>query len=304
MLHSAGAFRLVAVVHHMDITTFVTPLNRKITFCTYNCNNYDAAKYDFAKEMFPKCDFLLLQETWKTENEFIRMFKNDFPESECISASQMDLDGIKAGRPYGGVAICYHASLKGKIEIIPTVSKSICALKITIEQISIVIVNVYMPCSENIDALDKYTNILEEISAICIKSATQHLIIAGDWNADPSRNDRRTTLFKEFMAQENLFNVLDMNIANVPYTYWNQRVSPPTTSTVDHFLLSPNLANSVVKYETIFQHNDFSDHFPVILTLDINMKYHKMHKKEFKPSVAWYKCNDANIENYKKNTDN
>ena len=101
-----GAFRPVAVVHHMDIVLLVTPLNRKITFCTYNCNNYDAAKYDFAKEMFSKCDFLLLQETWKTESEFIRNFKNDFPESECISATQMDLDDIKAGRPYGGVAIC------------------------------------------------------------------------------------------------------------------------------------------------------------------------------------------------------
>ena len=288
----------------MDIASLITPLNRKITFCTYNSNNYDAAKYDFVKEMFSKCDFLLLQETWKTENEFIRKFKNDFPESECISASQMDLDGVKAGRPYGGVAICYHANLKCKIDIIPTDSKSICALKITIEQISILIVNIYMPCSENIEALDKYTNILQEISTLCIKSATQHLIIAGDWNADPCRNDRRTTLFKEFMAQENLINVLDMNIANVPYTYWNQRVSPPTTSTVDHFLLSPNLANTVVQYETIFQHNDFSDHFPVILTLDINMKYHKTHKKEFKPSVAWYKCNDANIENYQKDMDN
>ena len=280
-----------------------TPLDKQITFCTYNSNNYDAAKYDFAKEMFSKCDFLLLQETWKTENEFIRKFKNDFPESECIAASQMDLDGIKVGRPYGGVAICYHAGLKCKIERVPSESKNICALKISFEPFSILLVNAYMPCSENIDALDKYTNILEEISSLCIKSATQHLILAGDWNADPSRNDRRTTLFKNFIEQENLINVLEKDIANVPYTYWNQRVIPPTTSTVDHFLISPNLANTVVQYETVFQHNDFSDHFPVMLTLDINMKYHKTHKKEFKPSVAWYKCNNTNIESYKKNMD-
>ena len=254
--------------------------------------------------MFSKCDFLLLQETWKREKEFITNFKKDFPESECIAASQMDLDGIKAGRPYGGVAICYHANLKCKIVKIPSDSKSICALKISIDEISILLINVYMPCSENNEALDKYTKILEEISSLCIKSATQHLIITGDYNADPSRNDRRTTLFKNFISQENLINILDMNIANVPYTYWNQRVTPPTTSTVDHFLISPNLANTVVKYETVFQHNDFSDHFPVMLTLDINIKYQKTHKKEFKPSVAWHKCDETNIENYKENMDN
>ena len=119
MSHTAGTLRPVAVAHHMDIVKLVAPLNKKITFCTYNSYNYDAVKYDFAKEMFSKCDFLLLQETWKRENEFITNFKKDFPESECIAASQMDLDGIKAGRPYGGVAICYHGSLKCKIVKIP-----------------------------------------------------------------------------------------------------------------------------------------------------------------------------------------
>ena len=253
--------------------------------------------------MFPKCDFLLLQETWKTESEFIRIFKKDFPNSECIAASQMDLDGIKPGRPYGGVAICYHSSLKCKIETISTNSKSICALKLGIDQISILLVNVYMPCSDNNDALEKYMNILDEIRALCTKSATQHLIIAGDWNADPIRNDRRTSFFNTFIAQEGLINVLDNDIANVPYTYWNQRVTPPTTSTVDHFLLSPNLTNTVTQYETVFQHNDFSDHFPVMLTLNINVNYQKTYKKEFKPSVAWHKCNDTNIESYKKHMD-
>ena len=70
---------------------------------------------------------------------------------------------------------------------------------ISYEPFSILLVNAYMPCSENIDALDKYTNILEESISLCIKSATQHLILGGDWNADPSRNDRRTTLFKIFI---------------------------------------------------------------------------------------------------------
>ena len=275
-----------------------------ITFCTYNANNYDATKYDFAKELFPKCDFLLLQETWLNECEFIRRFKNEFPTSECIAASQMDLDGIKAGRPYGGVAICYHTNLNCKVEPIQTSSKSICALKISIGQLSLLLVNVYMPCSDNIEAIEKYRSILEEISSLCIKSATQHLILAGDWNADPRRRDIRTTVFTEFISQENLFNALDKDISNVPYTYWNQRVTPPSTSTVDHFLLSPNLENTMVKYETIFQHNDFSDHFPVMLTLNIDMKYHKTHKKEFRPCVAWHKCEDINIESYKEKIDN
>ena len=163
----------------IKISIIQNDCKNQLTFCTYNANNFDAVKYDFAKEMFPKCDFLLLQETWLTENEFIRKFKNEFPASECISASQMDLDGIKAGRPYGGVAICYHSNLKCRIEPIHTKSKNICALKISFDQFSILLANVYMPCSDNIDAMEKYRNILEEISTICTKNSTQHLILAG-----------------------------------------------------------------------------------------------------------------------------
>ena len=75
-------------------------VNNHMTFCSYNLYNYSQIKYDFVKEIFNKSSFILLQETWHCENEFILKFKNDFPNSECISASKMDLDGIKVGCPY------------------------------------------------------------------------------------------------------------------------------------------------------------------------------------------------------------
>ena len=224
--------------------------------------------------------------------------------SECISASKMDLDGIKAGRPYGGIAICYHTYLKCQVEHITTNSKSICALKININDISFMLVNVYMPSSDKMEALEEYTTILQEVSSICIQSSTQHLILGGDWNADIARNDQRTKLFKDFILDENLINVLELDISNVPYTYENIRVNPATFSTIDHFLVSPNLGKIVTKYETIFSHNDFSDHFPVMLTLNTNIELLSFSKKEYKPCVAWHKCTDANISSYKQEIDN
>ena len=83
--------------------------NDSINLCSYNVKNYDPTKYNIIKELFDKCDFLFLQETWLIESEFICKFKNDFKRSTCISASKMDLDGIWVGRPYGGVSICYHS---------------------------------------------------------------------------------------------------------------------------------------------------------------------------------------------------
>ena len=279
-------------------------VNNHITFCSYNLNNYSQIKYELVKEIFNKCSFLLLQETWHVESEFIRKFKNDFPNSECISASKMDLDGIKVGRPYGGLAICYHSHLKCKVEYINTQSKSICALKIYVGNISLLLVNIYMPSSDKREAIDEYSVILQEVSSICIKSTTQYIILGGDWNADMAKNNMRTTLFKDFISDENLINSLDLDIANVPYTYENMRVNPPTFSTLDHFLISSNLSNIVINYETLFLHNDFSDHYPLKLTLNIDIGNFKTTKKEFIPCVAWYKCSEASKDWYKDETDN
>ena len=66
-------------------------LNDQIIFCSYNVKNYDLVKYDAVKTLFERCTFLLLQETWLSEVEFIRRFKNDFPNSECTSANKMDM---------------------------------------------------------------------------------------------------------------------------------------------------------------------------------------------------------------------
>ena len=57
------------------------------------------------------------------------------------------------------------------------------------------------------------------------------------------------------------------------------RVNPPTFSTLDNFLISPNLSNMVISYETLFLHNDFSEHFPVKLILNINIENFKTDKK-------------------------
>ena len=174
-----------------------------------------------------------------------------------------------------------------------------------IENISILLMNVYMPSSDNITALEEYSNILEEISNICIKSPTQHIILGGDWNADFSRKDGRTKLFKNFIVQEKLFCPLELKVADVPYTFFCSRSdgSPPSTSTIDHFLISPSLKSAVTKYEAHTIYNNCSDHVPLELSLDIDIEFHKTYDRDFKPTVAWHKCSDDNMSNFMHNVD-
>ena len=277
-----------------------------ISFSSYNVKNYDDKKYDAVKELFENSTFLFIQETWLAESEFIRRFKNDFPESDCISANRMEDGGIGPGRRYSGVGICYHTNVDYKIENVTTISKSICALKTYIDEICVLLINVYMPCSDNRVALDEYASILQEINNLCINHTTQHIIIGGDWNADPNRNDGRTKLFKEFISQENLFNPLSLELSNVEYTFSSKRIGggPLITSTIDHFLITPNLADKVVIYEAHTLPNNISDHVPLLLKLKIDVEHLKTYKRDFKPSVQWHKCNVNNVNHYTNVLDN
>ena len=106
-----------------------------ITFCSYNLNGYGddkSVKNGALERMFEECTFLIVQETWCNEDEFIRKFKNQFKDKynvECISANKMDQDDIKPGKPYGGVGICYHSKMKCIVNN-NTISKCIYAQKI------------------------------------------------------------------------------------------------------------------------------------------------------------------------------
>ena len=244
---------------------------KNISFSSYNVKDFNDDKIAAIKYLFKNSTFLLLQETWLNEKEFVRKFKSEISEeSECISANKMDHVDFKRGRRYGGVSICYHSNIKCKVENIPTRSKCICVQKITIDDIFLLLINVYMPSSDDADDLDAYSSILQEISSICVKNLTPMIIIGGDWNADPCRNDGRTRLFKDFIRHENLCNALDLDISDVPYTFSTKnRNREIMTSTIDHFLISPALKDLVSGYKTEDEAISLSDHIPIMLHLNM-----------------------------------
>ena len=121
-----------------------------------------------------------------------------------------------------------------------------------------------------------------------------------------NRNDGRTELFKDSISSENLFNPLCLELSNVPYTYSGPMIDGrlPNTSTIDHFLISPNLAREVVSYEANDVFDNTSDHIPLTLRLNINIEYHKTYEINFRPCVQWHKSDDNhNIKFYKDKLD-
>ena len=91
-------------------------MNNKLKLITYNCNNFVCGghKFDFLNSLFGETDFLFLSEHWLYESEFHKLSSFGW-SAGVVATSAMDQHKQRVSRPYGGTAVVWHSSLKGKV---------------------------------------------------------------------------------------------------------------------------------------------------------------------------------------------
>ena len=269
---------------------------------SYNIQSFGKDKYKTVQDLLEVCDLLLLQEVWKFEHEFNNIIKSDFQGFECVFTSPMDEKVPLTGRPYGGVGILYRANSNFTVEKIVCISTRLCIIKINTDKSSLMLFNVYMPYDtwRPGEEMDEFNEVLGEIKTIISNYSPQNVIIAGDLNVDMSRDNLHARALESFVTNENLYMCIDNSVAVVPYT----RCLNQSFSTIDHYIVSNNLSKDIYKYETMFMHNDFSDHFPLYLELKLEVSYVNVPNVNVQSKTNWHKSNGDNIHNYKKYIEN
>ena len=133
---------------------------------------------------------------------------------------------------YGGTAIVWDSSIKGSITRINFENNRLCGLIFKRENISFLIINVYMPCDKYIND-DEYIDALNVISQTLYKYNPSHFVIGGDFNVDFSRTSPNTHILYDFITDFNLDECINSSYVSVPYTFINH---DNITSRIDHFL--------------------------------------------------------------------
>ena len=110
-----------------------------------------------------------------------------------------------------------------------------------------------------------------------------------------TRNNPQSRALESFVFNENLYMCKDSSHADIPYT----RCCNASYSTLDHCIVSSNLSNDICKYQTMFIPNNFSDHFPIYLELNLDISYVQLPSFNITPKTNWRKCNNDCISKYK-----
>ena len=244
-------------------------MESELKIISYNIRSFSADKHGIKHktvvDLLEACDFLLLQEIWRYESIFINIIKKDFPGYECIVRSpNSEEDHIRKGRLNGGVGILYKSNINCKVEEVKSNSNRMCALRIVIDKVDIILINIYMPCDTGIvdGELTEYNDVLIELRRLISCSGSQHVIIAGDLNTDLARNNAQTKALLSFVNEEKMCLCINHNESDVPYTHTPIRGE---NSTIDHALTTLNLCDAVTSYKSQVIANNPSDHIPLYL---------------------------------------
>ena len=270
-----------------------------LNIISYNVKGFKPRNYDYLEYLFNRTDILLIQESWLYEHEHDKV-SNILRNSCCLGVSAMRNDEIgHIGRPFGGCLILYKRTIKLPIYPINTSSDRICAAKIDTESVKILLISIYMPCTDNsTDSCSQYDDVLAELSAVIQIYDDFNIIIGGDFNVDFNKINSNRNKLLNFLASESLINV-GAFFNNFNYTFES---SNGHRSCIDHFISSENAINSISGYEVLYDGTNLSDHYPIRIVVKSKMSFHNdeiKNVKEISNSVNWNKADEHDVDNYK-----
>ena len=101
----------------------------------------------------------------------------------------------------------WHSSIKGKVEKLDCDKNRLCAALYTKDNITMLLVNVYMPCDNNCHD-DDFIDILNEVSLLIYRYNPSHVDFGGDMNVYLRRTSPNSRIFTDFMTDFNLLVVV------------------------------------------------------------------------------------------------
>ena len=208
------------------------------------------------------------QESWLNSDQlcYFDEVKTDF---YVFGISAMDKtlgQGILKGRPKGGVSTFVHKSLKNAFGRVTCIS---CAEKFVIVTVGqLLLINVYLPSVKSAEDMDELRLIFSDIETFLADVECNYAVFGGDFNVNVMQDNAVSQFINDWMAELNL--TLANYVLRIPctITYTFKAKLRDAYSYTDHFYVSNNLANLAQSIIDVDSYENFSDHDPIVLTLD------------------------------------
>ena len=268
-----------------------------LVISSYNCHGFNKLKTNYISSLLLKCTFLLLQELWLSDEQ-LKCLSSVSPNIAYTGIAGFDNSEVLAGRPFGGCAILWHSNVMARVSPLIVNSRRVCAVRVSFDSdyVKILIVNVYMPYEDGDENIDDFVSVLAVIEELISSNSDCHVVIGGDFNVDFCRDRTHTALLNSFIHDSGLIPADRHADSHIDYTY---KFNMLRFSILDHFILSGTLfEESVTGVSVLHEVDNLSDHDPISLCLNIDVKILARSDRVYIPCLSWAKAGYSELFNY------
>ena len=178
-----------------------------------------------------------------------------------------------------------------------SVSNTVPEYRVSFDSVMVLLINVYMPFEDGDDNLDEFIRMLSLIDELISKNSDCHVILGGDFNVDFCRDWTHTGLLTGLCDEVGLKPTIRHAASTIDYTY---NFDMKRFSILDHFILSDTLFdNCVYSASVLHEVNNLSEHDPILLGLNIDIKHAELRARIFNPRISWVKASATELNNYR-----
>ena len=268
----------------------------KLKFASFNCCSLKKNIDLIRKLTSDEIDLVFLQETFITDNDLSLLdFIDENYHSLGIGAvySQKSIESC-AGRAMGGMACLYRSNAVFNVKLIDS-SNDVMLVMVTVNGKNYLFINAYIRSDlGDIESLNNYLNTLNFIEDKLNNVNFNAVYLCGDFNADVG-GGRAWDSLVEFVARNNLM-MFDVDLLpQDSFTYTSYSTSH--CKWLDHIIGKSFHSLSVLNIKIL---TDLigSDHFPVVVTLDIPVEVSDETASNFDQSyfVDWNSLKTEDIK--------
>ena len=211
---------------------------------------------------------------------------------------------LKGGRGSGGLATMWKKSLTKYVSRLQVSNYRIQATKFKFPSGQLLLLNTYFMCDPQLNNFDdvQLLALLDDIQGVI-----QHNILwTGDINTDFSRNTRFVQIVRSFIDSFNLkifWTNPNDKIQNVDFTYSSTAGRGNCFSTIDHFISTEKIYQSILEAGVIHSGGNVSNHSAVYCKIDIGEIDVNMESVKIKPKPSWGKATEEHKKEFTKYLD-
>ena len=271
-----------------------------VTFMSYNSTGMNSIKAQWLNEACDdlEVDYCALQEHFKNTKSTDKFFRDKFSKYNSYVIPAYRAPGVDSGRCSGGITQfsrkCYNVKKDG----VKNSSYRVQAQVLNFPGTQLLWINAYLPTDPGLMAGWDDTNLCDCISEIeKVIRVTKHtdVLLAADLNWDPVRNTQFANTVKDFVTRSGLVTLWSEH----PVDYTHVHTDYKSTSTLDHFLISPRLVPLVSDCGVRHSGDNLSRHSPIYVKLKLGALPVKVDVKSTAPRrPAWSRASEQDKEDF------